>query len=106
MRSSDLSTHVIRRAELAENGVVDFERAGMRYLVVDIDGEVRAFHVIGPAAESVGRAAVAEGRLRCPLHGWPIDPDDGQCGAADLCRYQPLPVEIEGDEIRVRLVSR
>jgi len=100
------TVHVIRRPELPENGVVSFETGGAHYLVVDVDGEVRAFSVIGPAAGSIDRAVVAEGRLRCPLHGWPIDPDDGRCGAADLCRYHPLAVELAGDEIRVSLPGR
>ncbi len=94
---------MIRRADLPENGVVSFEVPGGRGLVVDIEGDVHAFTVVGPAAGSLEHAAVAEGRLRCPLHGWPIDLHEGQCGAADLCRYQPLPVEVVADEIRVRL---
>ena len=99
-------SYVIPRATLPENGVVGFEVGGARGLVVDIEGEVRAYTVSGPASGRIDHAAVAEGRLRCPLHGWPIDPDDGRCGAADLCRYQPLPVEIVGDEIRVQLPGR
>jgi nitrite reductase/ring-hydroxylating ferredoxin subunit len=43
--------------------------------------------------------------VRCPLHGWPIDPDAGTCGAAELCRYRPLPVELGGDDIRVSLLT-
>ena len=96
-------THIIRRADLSENGTVSFEARGMHFLVVDIEGEVRAFQVAGPAAEGVRSAAIVDGQLHCPLHGWSIDPHDGRCGAADLCRYQPLPVEIAGDEIRVQL---
>ena len=96
-------THVIRRVDLPEDGVVHFEVGGAHYVVVDTGGDVRAYGVAGPAALSIERAAVAEGRLRCPLHGWPIDPDDGRCGAAELCRYEPLPVEVAGDEIRVTL---
>jgi nitrite reductase/ring-hydroxylating ferredoxin subunit len=95
--------HVVSRAALPENGVLDFDVGGARGLVVDIDGDVRAYAVVGPSSVSVGRAAVAEGHLRCPLHGWAIDPDSGQCGAADKCRYERLGVEVVGDEIRVRL---
>ena len=91
----------IRRADLPENGVLTFEAAGAHYLVADIDGDVRAFAVVGPATRELARAAIAEGQLRCPLHGWAIDPYAGQCGAADLCRYDPMPVELDGDEIRV-----
>ena len=93
----------IRRADLPENGVLTVEAVGAHYLVTDIDGDVRAFAVAGPAARDLARAAIAEGRLRCPLHGWAIDPDAGQCGAADLCRYDPMPVELDGNEIRVGL---
>jgi nitrite reductase/ring-hydroxylating ferredoxin subunit len=100
-----LMTHTLRRADLPENGVVAFEIAGDGYLVTDIEGEVRAFAVIGPAVQALGRAVVAEGRLRCPLHGWPIDPHIGRCGAADLCRYDPMPVEVEGEQIHVGLRS-
>ena len=96
-------SHTIPRATLPENGVVSFTVAGAHGVVVDIDGDIRAYGVTGPASAKIDQAQVAEGRLRCPLHGWPIDPDDGRCGAADLCRYQLLPVEVVGDEIRVRL---
>lgn len=96
-------THVIRRADLPEDGVVHFELGGERCVAVDVEGDVRAYAVAGPAAQSIAHAAVAEGRLRCPLHGRPIDPDDGRCGASELCRYEPLRVECVGDEIRVTL---
>jgi 3-phenylpropionate/trans-cinnamate dioxygenase ferredoxin component len=93
----------LRRADLPEDGVVTFEAAGTRYLVADLEGEVRAFAVAGPAVRDLDRAVIAEGRLRCPLHGWPIDPHLGRCGAADRCRYDPLPVEANCGEIRVAL---
>jgi nitrite reductase/ring-hydroxylating ferredoxin subunit len=96
-----LRIHALRRADLRENGVLTFEV----YVVADIEGEVHAFAVVGPAATRLEDAVIAEGRLCCPMHGWPIDPDEGRCGAADLCRYDPLPVEVEGEEIRVSLPS-
>jgi nitrite reductase/ring-hydroxylating ferredoxin subunit len=95
-----LRIHALRRADLRENGVL-FEVTGSHYVVADIEGEVHAFAVVGPAAKRLEDAVIAEGRLRCPMHGWPIDPDEGRCGAAELCRYDPLPVEVE--EIRVSL---
>ncbi len=95
--------HTIARSALPENGVTIFEVAKIRYLVADVDGEVQAFSVLGQSARSADRAVVADGRLLCPLHGWPIDPEEGRCGAAELCRYQPLPVEVDGDQIRVSL---
>ena len=95
--------HTVRRADLPENGVLGFEIGGGHYVIADVDGEVSAFAVVGPAARDLGRAAVAEGRLRCPRHGWPIDPERGGCGAAERCRYEPLAVEAEGDSIRVAL---
>jgi nitrite reductase/ring-hydroxylating ferredoxin subunit len=99
------TVHVLPRRELPENGVATFDVAGTRYLVVDVDGDVRAYAVIGPAAASADRAVVAEGRLRCPLHGWPIEPVEGTCGAAELCRYRPLAVQASADEIRVTLAA-
>ena len=98
-----LMIHTLRRSDLPENGVLTFEVAGVHCVVADIEGEVRAFAVVGPAVHALARAAIAEGRLRCPLHGWAIDPQVGRCGAAELCRYDPLPVEAEGEEIRVSL---
>ena len=95
--------HTIPRAALPENGVLGFEVEGNRYLVADVDGDVQAFLVAGPSAARADRAAVAEGRVRCPLHGWPIDPVEGGCGASSRCRYAPLPVEVDGDEVRVAL---
>jgi nitrite reductase/ring-hydroxylating ferredoxin subunit len=99
-------THTLRRTDLPENGMATFEFAGTQCVITDIEGDVRAFAVVGPAATRLGRGAIAEGRLRCPLHGWPIDPEHGGCGAAAWCRYEPLPVEVEGDEIRVRTIDR
>jgi nitrite reductase/ring-hydroxylating ferredoxin subunit len=95
--------HTIPRASLPQNGVVAFDLAGGRYLVASIDGDVQAFAVSGRAAERGDRAAVADGHVLCPLHGWPIDPIDGDCGAGQRCRYQPLSVEVAGDQIRVSL---
>ena len=98
--------HVIRRAELAENAVLGFEVAGRHLVVADIDGDVRAFAISGPAGRHAGLGSVAEGHLRCPLHGWPIDPYAGRCGAADFCRYEPLAVEADAEAIRIELPAR
>lgn len=95
--------HTLRRADLREGGVLTFEAAGAHYVVADVDGEVQAFAVSGPSVHRLDRAAVAEGRLRCPSHGWPIDAHGGGCGAAAVCRYDPVPVEAEDEEIRVEL---
>src|SRR5215470_15487420 len=100
-RNAGPVVRALRRADLPENGVVAFDVGGTHYLVADIDGEVRAFTVVGPAVRDLDRAAVAEGRVRCPMHGWAIDPDVGRCGAADLCRYDPVRVQVDGDTIRV-----
>jgi nitrite reductase/ring-hydroxylating ferredoxin subunit len=98
-----LMIRIVRRAELAEKGVLAFEVAGDHYVVADVDGEIQAFAVNGPAARDLDRAAVAEGRLRCPAHGWAIDPHLGQCGAGEHCRYVPLAVEADDEQIRVVL---
>jgi nitrite reductase/ring-hydroxylating ferredoxin subunit len=98
-----LRIHTLRRTDLAENGVLTFEVSGAHYVVADVDGDVQAFAVAGPAVGALPRAAVAEGHLRCPLHGWPIDPAEGRCGAAERCRYEPLAVEADAEEIRVSL---
>jgi nitrite reductase/ring-hydroxylating ferredoxin subunit len=89
--------------DLTANGVVAFEHAGGGVLVADVEGDVMAFAVSGPAARRLTRAVVAEGHVRCPLHGWAIDPELGRCGAAERCRYERLPVAVEGSEIRVTL---
>jgi nitrite reductase/ring-hydroxylating ferredoxin subunit len=98
--------HVIHRAALAENAVLGLELAGTHLVVADVDGDVRAFAVTGPAGRHPGLGSVAEGYLRCPLHGWPIDPHAGRCGAAEFCRYDPLVVEVDADEIRIQLPVR
>ena len=95
--------HTLSRRDLPENGVVTFEAAGGHYLVADVEGEVVAFAVSGPAAGGLARGVVAEGRVHCPLHGWPIDPALGRCGAAERCHYETLPVAVEAAEIHVTL---
>ena len=95
----------LRREELHENEAVSFQVGGMHYVVADVEGDVQAFAVVGPATRALDRAAIAEGRLRCPMHGWPIDPELGGCGAARRCHYDPLVVETEGDEVRVLLTG-
>ena len=100
-----LMIHTIARSALPENMVVSFEVAGTCYLVADVEGEVQAYALLGPSAARADRATVAEGRLRCSLHGWPIDPTEGRCGAAERCSYQGVPVEVDDDEIRVSLLG-
>ena len=99
-----VTIHRIPRADLPENGVVVFEADGARYVVADLDGDVRAFAVAGPAARDLDRTVIAENRVRCPAHGWAIDAM-GQCGAGGRCRYEPVPVMIQGDDIRVVLAA-
>jgi nitrite reductase/ring-hydroxylating ferredoxin subunit len=93
----------LRRVDLPEDGVMTFEVDGAHYVVADIEGEVQAFAVSGPVVRDLDRATIAEGRLRCAAHGWPIDAHGGGCGAAAVCRYDPVPVEVEDEEIRVAL---
>lgn len=100
-----LAIHTLRRGDLPENGVLAFEAGGLHCVVADVEGDIQAFAVSGPAVPALARATVAEGRLRCPMHGWPIDPAAGRCGAADRCRYDPLSVETGEDDIRVTLPS-
>lgn len=100
-----LRIHRLPRRVLPENGVVTFAVADASCLVADVDGEVQAFSIVGKTERLADRATVADGHVLCPLHGWPIDADEGRCGAAQLCRYEPLPVEVVGDEIRVGLPS-
>jgi nitrite reductase/ring-hydroxylating ferredoxin subunit len=95
--------HAVPRADLPENGVLAFAVGGAHYVVADIDGDVSAFAVLGPVIRDLDRTTIAEGRLRCPMHGWPIDALAGRCGAGDYCRYQPLAVEVDDSEIRVAL---
>lgn len=95
--------HAMQRSALPENGVVTFEVGGGTYLVADVDGDIQAFSVLGRSESRADRTVVADGRILCPLHGWPIDPTEGRCGAASLCRYEPLSVEVAGDQIRVSL---
>lgn len=101
-----MATYTIYRAPrsaVPAGGVMTFEVEGVRCLVVDAEGDIRAFSVVGRSAPTVGRAAVVDGRVLCPLHGWPIDFDDGRCGAGEYCRYEPLAVEADAEEIRVRV---
>ena len=98
-----LMIHTIQRSALPENGVLTFRVGGGQYLVADVDGDVQAFGILGKVESRVGQAAVADGQVLCPLHGWPIDPTEGGCGAGGLCRYEPLSVEVDGEEIRVSL---
>ena len=98
-----MAVHIVPRRDLPENGVLVFDVDGVRCLVADVDGDVRAFAMTGPAAGSADRAVVAEGFVRCPLHGWAIDPVVGRCGAASYCTYRPLPVQVRGGKLHVTL---
>jgi nitrite reductase/ring-hydroxylating ferredoxin subunit len=95
--------HAVHRADIPENGMLTLQHDGRRYVVADVDGDVLAFAVSGPAAHRLDRVVIAEGRLRCPLHGWPIDPDVGRCGAAEFCRFDPLRVAVDGTDVRLDL---
>jgi nitrite reductase/ring-hydroxylating ferredoxin subunit len=94
---------VVRRSDLAANAAATFDVDAKRCLVVDLDGDVRAYEVHGPAARDAHRTAVRDGTLYCPLHGWPVGPDEPRCGAFDRCCYRPLDVAFHGEEIRVDL---
>jgi len=96
----------IPRSSVPENGVVGFEAAGLRGLVADVDGDLQAYSVVGPSARTADRAAVAGGRVLCPLHGWSIDPIDGRCGAGERCAFERLMVEVGAEQIRIVLPDR
>jgi nitrite reductase/ring-hydroxylating ferredoxin subunit len=98
-----MPVHVVPRCDLPENGVLLLEIEGVHCLVADVDGDVHAFALAGPAAAVADRTVVAEGFVRCPLHGWTIDPIDGRCGAASHCQYRPLPVRVRGGNVHVTL---
>ena len=97
-------THIVPRAALPENGVFGFEVSDERYLLADVDGEVQAYAIVGPAAPRAAQAAVAEGRLPLPAARMADRPGDGR-----LRRGRPVPVpaaagrEIAGEQIRVSL---
>lgn len=95
--------HSMRRTDIPENGMITLERAGQHYVIADIDGEVVAFRISGPAARRLDRAVIADGRLCCPLHGWPIDAAIGRCGGGESCRFERLPVDADGPNLRVTL---
>jgi nitrite reductase/ring-hydroxylating ferredoxin subunit len=95
--------HTVRRTDIPENGMITLERGGRHFIIANVDGDVVAFVVSGPAAERLERSVIAQGRLCCPLHGWPIDPEVGRCGTGEFCRYEPLSVAVEGPDIRVTL---
>jgi nitrite reductase/ring-hydroxylating ferredoxin subunit len=95
--------HTVHRADLPEDGVLAFRVGAGHYVIADIDGTVSAYAVVGPAARDLDRTAIAEGRLRCPRHGWAIDPERGGCGAAERCRYEALTFEADEEHIRVSL---
>jgi nitrite reductase/ring-hydroxylating ferredoxin subunit len=97
--------HGVHRADIPENGMLTLQHDGRRYVLADVEGELLAFAVSGPAANHLERVVVAEGRLRCPLHGWPIDPAAGRCGAAEFCRFDPLEIAVDGFEVRVDLAG-
>jgi nitrite reductase/ring-hydroxylating ferredoxin subunit len=98
--------HVIPRADVPPDGVVRFDAGGVTGLVADVDGDLQAWAVVGPSSAHAGEAAVADGRVLCPLHGWPIDARDGSCGAGRLCRYDRLRVDADEIAIRVHLPAR
>jgi nitrite reductase/ring-hydroxylating ferredoxin subunit len=98
-----LMIHTIPRSELPVNGVMTFEADGLTCLIADVEGNVEAFSVRGRSSGHLDRAAIADGRVLCALHGWPIDTADGGCGVGALCRYDRLAVEADDLDIRVSL---
>ncbi|HZP43618.1 MAG TPA: hypothetical protein VFD84_19190 [Candidatus Binatia bacterium] len=97
---------VLQRTDLQENAPATFDVDAVRCLVVDLEGTIRAWAVTGPAARDAHRTAVQDGRLCCPLHGWPVGPDESRCGALEGCCYRPLGVTLHGEEVRVDLGPR
>ena len=82
---------------------MSFDADQVHCLVADVNGELQAFAVHGKTDRLAGRAVLSDGRILCPLHGWPIDPEDGRCGAGQACHYERLSVEVVGDEIWIGL---
>jgi nitrite reductase/ring-hydroxylating ferredoxin subunit len=95
--------YAVHRTDIPANGMLTLQHDGHRLVVADVEGELLAFAVSGPAAHHLERVVVADGRLRCPLHGWPIDAEAGRCGAAEFCRFDPLRLTDDGREVRVDL---
>jgi len=69
-----------------------FELAGERYRLVELDGDYVAHsvvcpHLLGPLDD----AAIVEGALRCPWHGYEFDVITGTCLTGQSCKLAAAP---------------
>ncbi len=83
-----------------------FEMGGSAYRVVDIDGELVAHattcpHMLGPLDD----AAVEQGQVRCPWHGYRFEVKSGDCTSGQRCRLPPAPAIIV-DEVSRAVIAR
>ena len=58
-------------------------------------------HVGGPLGEGI----VENGKVYCPLHGWPFDLRTGQCETNPNAKVDCFETKVEGREVFVRLTK-
>lgn len=71
---------------------------GLQIVVLDVDGEVRAFTAVCPHANCTVR--LKEGMLDCPCHGSLFSTDDGSVQRGPAREgLEPVAVTLDGDSI-------
>jgi toluene monooxygenase system ferredoxin subunit len=83
---------VLPLAVLQERGMAAVQVGTTRVLLVDVDGEVRAYDNRCPhRAWPLERGTLADGVLTCANHGWSFDVATGRCvdpGERDLVPHR------------------
>ncbi len=82
--------------------VVNNRQLGLFYeggKVYVIDGECP--HVGGP----LGEGFVENGKVYCPLHGWPFDLKTGKCLTNTRSKVECYPAKVKNGEVFVRVTE-
>lgn len=120
-----MSEHTISRSEVDGSDRVVYEFEGREIAVFELDGEYYAYlnwcvHQGGPVCEGPVQGTVEasfdretletsleytreDEILSCPWHGWEYDLQSGECLSRAGRRLPSYPIEVDGDELVIRL---
>jgi nitrite reductase/ring-hydroxylating ferredoxin subunit len=96
---------VCKLSELAEGSAKAIKVLARQIAVFNIGGEIRAFdglcqHMKAPLVTS---GKLAGTKLTCKAHGWEYDITTGECLGKPFVKLRQYDVEIENDDIFVKV---